>query len=1443
MSQQTPPSKFPEGRRGRRRRVRRVVRVSVVCLGGIGLLVAVGLWLVTRSWFIIARVTPELEQMLGGQIVIADASYEGGGRFVFHDCVLLAPDLPEGADEVVRIKEIDVVVDLEQLLRGRLQLEDVRLVRAQFRLSEDAHDTSAFNFMNLRPNWSDEDEWSLPMPPRVRIIDAQIEYGTHDENGYDLQGARYVGGELDPIPDADGWYDFSLIETNGMSGTLPGGIHIYGKWNAKTHEHQGLINGIKLDRRTYDMCPQVARVWWESMDLEGTVARLVLHWQPDEPFAVEMVVEDVGLTLPIETDEFWSRYRGGIVEPTVGRPRMQVNSGTIRLERNRLDLHDLAGQFVSSQDRDAVVQVPYRVNVSVKSLPDLDWEHKEEWMAQVLDLAPFEMDFAIEEYRVSDDQKPSPVVELPTVVARALEKFDMTSWTLSTRVKIMRDAPFKDASGTLQPRPVETDGTAYVRDGAGAFERFPYRLENIEAYLRFDTDLITVHSLDGYGTSGTPVSIAGTIGRPASEGAVDLRITAEGAPLDARFYDALQDIERRAYDALLHQQSYDALVASGVISDPRAGVETDAPPFELGGTIDLDLYLKRPHGVDASFALGGTIDIHDAGILYEGFPYPIQIDYGRLLWDDRSMTIDDENGGMAVETLGGGSGRVTGDIQWNDDDGSWRMLPDIQLSIEHDSISEVLWAAIPPTRIEPEHEDLVDEELEDWPGSRRSRVARLLDAAGLGGELDYTGQITRRDTGDIGYDFDVRLHDGVAIPSPNIEEVMGGAELLWSAGIELADVTGHLIVTNDQIELLEFSGRHDEAQLHATGLIDLRPEIVDTRIEVKVENLSLGKYLIDLAKVDGIERALGLWDQYQPAGRFDAQLEYHSGAGGPDPTRFKVQLRQLQVMLDDAPVLVDCTGGSLSISDGTVQIDGLVVNLQDRGRHDGKLTLNGIYETKGDEPALRLEGSWDGGQLGSPLITEVLSLFGDDVGVSQKYEEMKPTGEFNAEFLFVSGTGDRPETYEFAIRPSAIAMSMNETPIYVQMDGEGEIVLQPGSIRLQNLHGTHVGGSFHLDGLILSDETISAELQLSYDGSLLSHQFQAFMPDSLSDALAKIRLQEGGPSRVDHARIRLEQLAVGDPPSEWRSSLSGNVYLQGASMDTGVEITDVSGVIQVDGARNPGALPILFMHCQLDSLEAYGHRVTRVEVPILLGTQGDSIEIPALRGEVGGGAIHAQIEAGLGERADYDVAIEIVGASLDEFFADLADETAVNDIEASPDKEGRNPTGHLYATLHLAGERGDSQTRSGRGTIRLMGGRVVDVPLVMQIVQLLQFTVPFTGAIDYVDADYFINGDRMVLEQILLESTFGNNATLQLLGEGNLNLKTFEIDTRFHTRSGVALVRELFGTLGDVLYAIQVVGPIRNPKARVIALPKQQGAPTSSPPVQRTATIKLGQGQ
>ena len=132
--------------------------------------------------------------------------------------------------------------------------------------------------------------------------------------------------------------------------------------------------------------------------------------------------------------------------------------------------------------------------------------------------------------------------------------------------------------------------------------------------------------------------------------------------------------------------------------------------------------------------------------------------------------------------------------------------------------------------------------------------------------------------------------------------------------------------------------------------------------------------------------------------------------------------------------------------------------------------------------------------------------------------------------------------------------------------------------------------------------------------------------------------------------------------------------------------------------------------------------------------------------------------------------------------------------------------------------RGSPEARYGRGMGRVLDGKLANVPLVLQLLHLLQFSTP-AGGLDYAGVDFFITQDRVIFERAILESTHQDTAWLQLIGAGEMNLDTFELNARFNSRSAVALLRDTVGGIGDQLVAIEVTGPLWAPEAKLVPLP------------------------
>ncbi len=76
----------------------------------------------------------------------------------------------------------------------------------------------------------------------------------------------------------------------------------------------------------------------------------------------------------------------------------------------------------------------------------------------------------------------------------------------------------------------------------------------------------------------------------------------------------------------------------------------------------------------------------------------------------------------------------------------------------------------------------------------------------------------------------------------------------------------------------------------------------------------------------------------------------------------------------------------------------------------------------------------------------------------------------------------------------------------------------------------------------------------------------------------------------------------------------------------------------------------------------------------------------------------------------------------------------------------------------------------------------------------------------------------------LIESLGGDPQTLDGRMIVGLIQTSLKLDTRFRSRGGIVLIRDLIGGIGDQLYVIEVTGTLDDPKPRIVPLPATSSA-------------------
>lgn len=1440
-------------------------------------------WVATRSWFIVLLVTSTLESVLGGEVTIGRASYEGGGVLVFEDLTLRTRHHEGLAAQALRIGRTSININLTSLLRGQLRVEDVELDGVLLRLSEEARSPGIFNFASLEPDWSIARDSHAPLlPPSVRIKNAVIEVGIHSGRYYRRVGQRRVEGTMRPVTSDGRLFEFRLQELDENNISLGDkGLTIEGEWNVETHEHWARINGLTLDERTFGVCPQVARLWWERMQPKGPVGEAFCQWTKGRPFTFELTVDQMALTIPIAASEFLASFHaaGGDSMPSI--PRLHVHSGTVRLEGDTFMLDNLIGEFRDEESGNTAAEMRYSVNLTIHDLPKLDWENQTQWMEQVLATAPFEMKIGMKDFSLGRSATTSTKgVRLPPQVADTLAKFNLTGWTLTTQVGVTRAPPVRGNDGRMIASPILTTGEALISNASGAFVGFPYPLKDVQARIEFDNEVVIIHELNAKGSDNSTLRITGTIAPPGNTAAVDLRLIAKNVPLDGRFREALSGGQLATFDRTLHQPSYQRIKEAGLLVDAdaveaahreaqrltaklaalaqepatgetalrrqklerqldRFSTISDVGPFALGGRVDLDLTIRRPRGADQQTEITGSVKIHKAGVVYERFPYPIYVLGGSLSIMPGRVVIDpgDHGEGIPIATPGGGRGKVTGEVRFITDDSGTRVEPDVQYELRGDYLSDLLYSALPQSS---------DRGGEAAEVSQRPILTRLLSGAGLTGWLDHTGTIFVSDSGEPTFEISVELYDGVAVPREGLYEALGELGLPAPRGLELEAVEALVRIKPDSIRLLDFAGHQKKARITANGYVELT-DPAQTQITINFNDLALERYMIDLTPGAPAKRTEELWDRYRPQGFINARLRYQSHGGESTRPQLIVWPEQLTIRIDERELSMRCERGELTLERNQVNFRDFVLRISSGDRAEGVIQLSGQYGLAGEGEDVLLEGTWSNGQLASPLISEALRLIGAQ-RQAQRFLGVEPHGTFDARFNYASPQSGRPAQYEFVVRPRTLGLTIDGTPINAQLDPGAEVVFIPGRIILRDVAGQHEGGRFFVDGSVDISGLIDIDLDVGFVGRIDSPQLSAMLPKPARLILESINLQTTEPIHLADAWLRLVQREPPQPgglprksgtqagapdeaatpdatdapdPSDtiepsamlWETGFAGRVHTKGASLEVGgLTLTEIDGTFEVHTELQPGQPPFLEIKVDAKSARLQGRRLTNIEGQIKLTQDGTVVALEGFRAEAYGGVVSATMMLGLTDDSPYEAKINVIGVALDGLAG--ADSPPVDGDTAPPARTSRPPRGETYGSLRIAGLRGRPETRRGRGALRVAWGKMVSMPVTLRLLQLFELMPPFSGDLDFADVTLYIDGDRLVFEKLRLECP-----TLQLIGDGDMSVPGLELNLRFRTRGTLPLVGDLIGSISDQLFIVEVTGPLRDPKAKLVPLP------------------------
>jgi len=365
----------------------------------------------------------------------------------------------------------------------------------------------------------------------------------------------------------------------------------------------------------------------------------------------------------------------------------------------------------------------------------------------------------------------------------------------------------------------------------------------------------------------------------------------------------------------------------------------------------------------------------------------------------------------------------------------------------------------------------------------------------------------------------------------------------------------------------------------------------------------------------------------------------------------------------------------------------------------------------------------------------------------------------------------------------------------------------------------------------------------------------ALLPEPVREALESIGLKSNSPWAIRDAWVGYAGQPTADSqPTDDAAALPspgvafvGLVAFEHLTADIGLPIYARNATAHVDARRSQNAKSLnLAIDLAADRLTVAGVPMTAGKARIVSANAPGSIAIPQASADCEGGRVsmNALLRNDTSTNPGaWTLNVQIAGARLVPVLESIrASGAGKNNLIASlqPKAEAHETTptsashaepppqqqqqqqwqstaddrrrGYLDATLSLAGNIGRPQERTGRGTIRVSGGDVVSLPIIINLVELTSLQFPVGDKLDYLDTSFHVIGNTWSFDQISLVSD-----TMSILGSGTMTTPDNNLDLRFAARSRLRLpvITDLVEGVRDELATVTVTGPIDDPRFRV----------------------------
>ncbi|MBS0196139.1 MAG: hypothetical protein JSR77_05220 [Planctomycetes bacterium] len=1370
-------------------------------------------FILTSSWVVGKIVLSGLGSSLGGTATADSVSWGYDGTVTLTHPRVRAPGVPSEAGTVFQADRVHANFSFRALFAGKQPVTSVTLDSPILRISQSADDGS-INLAALTPargNATGRPATTAGEIPALTLRGGIIELGEHltqpsahpGQPVYTALRRLNVDGDVIQAPGADGESVISFRQTQGPGVPASGGgLSVEGRVS-----HEGVtlnVSGIKLSDLSADAVPSRIRENFRQLRLTGETSAASFAYYFSGGYEATLGLADVSVTLPIAAAPYEDDDGNMVPLPPGAEGKL------LRMEHVH-GVTTFSDKGATAKLEGRIADLPYTVDITVSGS---DAE------------SPFTCRLTTKAFELKEH--PEIVLFAPGIVRKRLKQFSNPTGLVDADVTLTRAS--KSGEITVQ-------GTLDLKNGTAAFERFPYQFQNVSAHAVFDESRLVLDPITGEAPGGVRLNATTVVGPLTDDAGVDVKVSVTNLPVDDRLREALKN-RGKIVTELFNKEAYERLVAEGLVISParaeelkrqlaalraiprpsddeqklaiQTGAALEAPVFEPGGIATVNVGVQRKVGPESIWNDQVSVHFEKVAVIPEAFPFPMVGADVTMAKNDFEVTV---SGGL-YHGLRGGEARIAAKADLEKfDDPQAPFVPDVEISGIGVPMDPLLLFAIPSA-----------ENLS--PNGRPLR--ELISRMNISGKGNADAKVYLLPDGRPGYDIKINLAGALASPhAPNAQ-----------ARLSLSEITGSVDIGQDalaiDLRLLAATAGADPAQSPSPAHVKSQVRYgkgAETGTKVDLDATSKGadaglnvEDMVAMFSPEAAETIGTYRSNYQLGGKAD--IEFHlSNAADGHGTQFYADIAHLKSLAFDAAgarVSLDSERGLVRLtqanSASTMDFREFETAMSCNGSPAGRVAANGMISTSGGPAGdssffLSLTGS----QLASPAIRGGLRNFGP-VAISEWVTAANASGVFDLS-LSLTPKADSPLTWSTsgAFTPHTFAATMNKVPVSTSISA-GAIEFNDNAGSVRGLLVEAPAWKARLDGGWTRSRAgeVAAQTTVGIDAASLTPDLRELLPQAVRDLLASLAVNCGGPVKSDNASL---SFVVDGSGNLQAFKTGGTVAVHGMNLDPGIAITQCIGAIDFSAQRASAAAPIEFQVLgQSEVLAAAGVSMGNARIRFDSGPDGEVL-IPHISADCHGGRVTGSGTIRGGERSPREFEVQLKGSNI-RFASVMSDWQKSRKQPVTPDPSpdphaADESRGVLDFGLTLGGEVNKPDTRRGRGTASVAGGRVMSIPMVVPLVRVSNLELPLDEKMDFAQADFFFRGQRIEFERAWISSP-----GVEIYGFGAAMWPDMAIDLRVRTkaRNRIPIISGVMESIRNELVTARVSGTLGDPVVTVESL-------------------------